>query len=59
MSRMTVRRHKCAACGKYGVVNDITNPMIFAPDPYSYEIYDDETLVWEHAKCRDERRDEI
>lgn len=48
-------KHQCVMCDKWFDEETIT----FAPDPFSSEINDDDTPVWECDDCREERKDEI
>ena len=42
---------KCISCG---CSNTEKNPVTKGPDPYAYEINDDDTEVWECDRCRED-----
>jgi hypothetical protein len=46
----------CYHCGTEGTTD---NPVTLGPDPYAYEINNDETEVWECASCRQDSCDDI
>ena len=48
-------KHKCVCCKKMFSEKDIE----YAPDPYSNEIDNDDTKVWECCECRNESADDI
>ena len=42
---------KCEHCGRSDTKE---NPVTKGPDPFAYEIHDDETEIWECDNCREE-----
>ncbi len=48
--------HKCIRCGKRVSANRVD---LYAPDPYEWDVYENDTKVWECEKCRESSVNEI